>query len=154
MRVHVAGAVNVPGTFVLQASQRVADAVTAAGGIQAPRGSVRHVELTTADGTRSVDLWRFYALGDQTENPYLSGGDFIRVRPRDAQVDQMQIAGAVRTPGQIEYRDGDRVSDLVQFADGFALHADLARIPKAFFDCNAYVSMAFFAATLLDALRG
>jgi 4-hydroxybenzoate polyprenyltransferase len=30
--------------------------------------------------------------------------------------------------------------------------ADLAKIPKAFFDCNAYVSMGFFAATLIDAL--
>jgi 4-hydroxybenzoate polyprenyltransferase len=30
--------------------------------------------------------------------------------------------------------------------------ADLAKIPKAFFDCNAYVSMGFFATTLIDAL--
>jgi 4-hydroxybenzoate polyprenyltransferase len=30
--------------------------------------------------------------------------------------------------------------------------ADLAKIPKAFFDCNAYVSMGFFATTLVDAL--
>jgi 4-hydroxybenzoate polyprenyltransferase len=30
--------------------------------------------------------------------------------------------------------------------------AALAKIPKAFFDCNAYVSMGFFAATLIDAL--
>lgn len=30
--------------------------------------------------------------------------------------------------------------------------ADLAKIPKAFFDCNAYVSMGFFAATLIDAV--
>lgn len=29
---------------------------------------------------------------------------------------------------------------------------DLTKIPKAFFDCNAYVSMGFFAATLVDAL--
>jgi 4-hydroxybenzoate polyprenyltransferase len=28
---------------------------------------------------------------------------------------------------------------------------DLAQIPKAFFDCNAYVSVAFFAATAIDA---
>ncbi len=28
--------------------------------------------------------------------------------------------------------------------------ADLTKIPKAFFDCNAYVSMGFLAATLLD----
>lgn len=30
--------------------------------------------------------------------------------------------------------------------------ADLTKIPKAFFDCNAYVSMGFFAATLIDGL--
>lgn len=29
--------------------------------------------------------------------------------------------------------------------------AELAKIPKAFFDCNAYVSMGLFAATLIDA---
>jgi 4-hydroxybenzoate polyprenyltransferase len=38
---------------------------------------------------------------------------------------------------------------LVRTADGAA---DLAKIPKAFFDCNAYVSVAFFATTLGDAL--
>ena len=38
---------------------------------------------------------------------------------------------------------------LVRGKDG---KADLTKIPKAFFDCNAYVSMGFFAATLLDAL--
>ncbi|MBS2019179.1 MAG: UbiA family prenyltransferase [Deltaproteobacteria bacterium] len=38
---------------------------------------------------------------------------------------------------------------MVRGADG---KADLAKIPKAFFDCNAYVSMGFFATTLVDAL--
>lgn len=38
---------------------------------------------------------------------------------------------------------------LVRGKDG---KADLTKIPKAFFDCNAYVSMGFFAATLIDAL--
>ena len=38
---------------------------------------------------------------------------------------------------------------LVRGKDG---KADLGKIPKAFFDCNAYVSMGFFAATLIDAL--
>jgi 4-hydroxybenzoate polyprenyltransferase len=38
---------------------------------------------------------------------------------------------------------------LVRTADG---SADLAKIPKAFFDCNAYVSMGFFATTVIDAL--
>jgi 4-hydroxybenzoate polyprenyltransferase len=38
---------------------------------------------------------------------------------------------------------------LVRGKDGAA---DLAKIPKAFFDCNAWVSMGFFAATLIDAV--
>ena len=38
---------------------------------------------------------------------------------------------------------------LVRGKDG---GADLGKIPKAFFDCNAYVSLAFFAATLIDVL--
>ena len=38
---------------------------------------------------------------------------------------------------------------LVRGKDGTA---DLAKIPKAFFDCNAYVSMGFFVTTLVDAL--
>lgn len=38
---------------------------------------------------------------------------------------------------------------LVRGKDGAA---DLAKIPKAFFDCNAYVSMGFFATTVVDAL--
>lgn len=38
---------------------------------------------------------------------------------------------------------------LVRGKDG---KADLTKIPKAFFDCNAYVSMGFFAATLADTL--
>jgi 4-hydroxybenzoate polyprenyltransferase len=29
---------------------------------------------------------------------------------------------------------------------------DIAKVPKAFFDCNAYVSVGFFVATLIDAL--
>jgi 4-hydroxybenzoate polyprenyltransferase len=36
---------------------------------------------------------------------------------------------------------------LVRGKDG---RADLTKIPKAFFDCNAYVSLGFFGATLID----
>ena len=36
---------------------------------------------------------------------------------------------------------------LVRAAHG---SADLTKIPKAFFDCNAYVSAAFFVTTLVD----
>jgi len=38
---------------------------------------------------------------------------------------------------------------LVRGKDG---EANLSKIPKAFFDCNAYVSMGFFATTLIDVL--
>lgn len=143
VRVYVSGAVGRPGTYVLVANQRLADAVSAAGGILPDRGSVRNIEHTTSIGRRTADLWRFYALGDPKENPYLAGGDFVRVVPRESRADQLQVAGAVRTPGIIEYRAGDRVSDLIRFADGFATHADLARVTLTSTDFGTGQSRAF-----------
>ena len=85
------------------------------GGILPDRGSVRRIEYATFAGRRTADLWKFYAQGDLRENPYLSGGDFIRVTPRESRLDQLQVAGAVGTPGIIEYsrrRSGQRSDSL------------------------------------------
>jgi protein involved in polysaccharide export with SLBB domain len=128
VRVHVSGMVNVPGTYEFVAGQRLAEAVARAGDVVAGQGSARHVSRSEGGVTESFDLLAFYVHGDVSQNPYLTGGEHIRVAYREPREDQLQISGAVLNPGFVEFHPGDKVSDLIDFAYGFAPRADPARI--------------------------
>lgn len=128
VRVYVSGFVQRPGTFELSANQRLGDAVAMAGDVLPDVGSARNITVKAGGQTRSFDLLKFYSQGDMDQNPYLKGGDHIRVAPREPEVEQVQIAGAVPGPGWLEFRAGDRVSDLIAFAFGFQPGADLDQI--------------------------
>lgn len=125
VRVHVSGLVKQPGTYELFAHQRLADAVARAGDVLPEHGSARHVSRTRDGVTSIFDLLAFYADADLSQNPYLVGGEQIRVAPREPREDQLQISGAVLNPGFVEYNAGDRVSDLIRFAFDFLPRADL-----------------------------
>jgi len=120
--------VNVPGTYEFLASQRLADAVARAGNVVAQRGSARQVSRSLEGTTEFFDLLSFYVHGDASQNPYLTGGEHIRVAFREPREDQLQISGAVSKPGFIEFHPGDRVSDLIDFSYGFVPRADIDRI--------------------------
>jgi len=128
VRVHVSGLVRQPGTYELFAHQRLADALARAGEIILERGSLRHVTRTREGVTANFDLLAFYAFGDLSQNPYLAGGEHIRVEPREPREDQLQISGAVLSPGFVEYQQGDRVSNLIRFAFDFVPRADVNNI--------------------------
>jgi polysaccharide export outer membrane protein len=128
VRVYVSGLVKQPGTYELFAHQRLADAVSRAGEIVPERGSLRHVSRTLAGVTEEFDLLAFYAFADGSQNPYLVGGEQIRVAPREPREDQLQISGAVLSPGFVEFHAGDSVSDLLRFAFDFVPRADLDNI--------------------------
>jgi protein involved in polysaccharide export with SLBB domain len=128
VRVHVSGMVKVPGTYELLASQRLADAVARAGDVVPGRGSARQVSRSLGGTTESFDLLSFYVQSDASQNPYLAGGEHIRVAYREPREDQLQISGAVSNPGFIEFHPGDKVSDLIDFSYGFVPRADLDRI--------------------------
>ena len=124
VRVHVSGLVRDPGTYELFAHQRLADALARAGGVLPEKGSVRHVSRSLDTTETEFDLVAFYEHADRSQNPYLVGGEFIRVSPREPREDQLQISGAVNNPGFVEFHEGDHVTDLIKFAYGFTPHAD------------------------------
>ena len=128
VRVHVSGLVREPGTYELFAHQRLADALARAGNVLLERGSVRHVTRTLDGVENEFDPLAFYAQADLSQNPYLVGGEFITVRPREPRQDQLQISGAVNHPGFVEFHEGDLVSDLIRFAFDFAPRADFENI--------------------------
>ncbi|MGQ9853100.1 MAG: SLBB domain-containing protein [Candidatus Oleimicrobiaceae bacterium] len=91
--------------------------------------STRNILLRRRDGTTSrVDLPRFYATRSSNANPYLLNGDVIMVPRRDLSKDFLSIYGGVTAPGEYEYVEGDRLSDLLLISHGMTPLADSAHV--------------------------
>ena len=124
-KVHVSGAVPVPGRYTATPIARASDAIglAFADTTQPPvanaayRPSLRNVTLRRRDGTRrSLDLLRYFATGDVDHNPYLQDGDVVYVHAFDPDYEAVFIDGAIPFPGTYAYREGDTVSDLLMLA--------------------------------------
>ncbi|MCX6601263.1 MAG: SLBB domain-containing protein [bacterium] len=137
-RVHVTGLVEQPGTYVLPATARVADAVDLAGGLKRERAfargdtaskmiaSERRIELSSPDGTRAghADLLLFRRGGRLKANPYLRDGLTIHVPYPAGAFEQVGVFGAVPQSGLFEYVEGDQVADVIALGGGLAANAD------------------------------
>ncbi|HEU5194368.1 MAG TPA: SLBB domain-containing protein, partial [Methylomirabilota bacterium] len=114
--VTVSGEVERPGTVQAQATQRLHELVLNAGGVT-PRGSVRHVDVTTNGTTRQVDLLRFELGGDLSQNPYVVDNMRVHVPARGPAV---TLAGAVRRPGDYELGPDGSLRELLALTGGLA----------------------------------
>jgi protein involved in polysaccharide export with SLBB domain len=70
-----------------------------------------------------VDVQKYYSTKDEHWNPFLSYGDIIFVPRFEEKKDLFAVYGGVNVPGQIEYSEGDRITDAVQLAYGFTSRA-------------------------------
>jgi len=137
-RVHVTGLVGEPGTYVLPATARVADAVELAGGLKREKtfargdtaskvlASERRIELWNPDGTRAghADLLLFRRGGRLKANPYLRDGLTIHAPYPAGEWEQVGVFGAVPQSGLYEYVEGDDVADVIALSGGLAANAD------------------------------
>ena len=112
--VFIFGGVANPGIYTVTPLSRVSDLITVAGGPQAG-SSLRRVELTRDDLTRTIDLTRFSTHGELDANPTLTPADRVRV-PRAERL--VSIAGSVAFPGVYDLLAGEGIEDLIRFAGG------------------------------------
>ena len=148
--VNVTGFVQSPGTYQLSSISRLSDALKLAGNpgplitekgpsylqkIYSPEAksttyadslysnfqALRSVKLTRGKETKTYDYMKFVRMGDLEQNPILRDGDVINVGAVHTTV---TIVGEVYYPGEYEYIEGDRLSDLLNLAQGFTLSAD------------------------------
>lgn len=122
-KVSVIGAVNYPGTVTASPATRVSEAIDIGGGAS-PKASKRAITIFRQGKTLDVDLLPFYAFGDLTANPFIEGGDVIRVGVQDPK-DVVTIYGAVQRPGEWSFREGDSISSLIRYSLGFTADAFL-----------------------------
>lgn len=141
-RVHVTGQVNSPGTYILPATARVADAIVAAYGLKRERdfsrgdtawtilASQRRIELRDKNGkmTGRADMRLFLGGGKLEANPYLSDGITIFVPYLKESDDRISVFGEVFEGGLFEYVQGDCLSDVLVLAGGLTPTADKASV--------------------------
>ncbi len=83
--------------------------------------SSRSIIIHRGDMEIVADMLHFIKLGDMDANPYVNSGDRIEVKPYHGDI---TIYGEVHDRGVYEFKDGDRVIDLVGFGGGLTSVAD------------------------------
>jgi polysaccharide export outer membrane protein len=85
----------------------------------------RNVILKRNGQKQTLDLLKFFRLGEISQNPFLNDGDVIVVTPVHAVI---SIEGAVSKPGDYELKEGDTVKDILDLAFGITEDADLKHV--------------------------
>jgi protein involved in polysaccharide export with SLBB domain len=118
--VYVLGEVTTPGPVQMVPPFRLDRAISFADGTT-DRGSRRAVEIRDDDGTvQTVDLERFYRLGEEHHNPVLREGQTVFVPTRRP---MYSIIGEVWRGGYFEVIPGETIADAVELAGGFTPYA-------------------------------
>ena len=120
-KITIVGAVNVPGTYLVNPFTTISNAIAYAGGIK-EYASLRNIFLTKQNGEKhSFDLYDLLVDGDRTNDIVVSAGDTIVVNGTSNFV---EINGSVIRPMIYEYTESDSYEDLIRFALGLNSKAD------------------------------
>lgn len=128
-KVHVTGAVHLPGSYPATAVTRVSELVEMAGGVL-EGASLRRVELLRGDEPVYVDLAGFALGGRLDRNPTVTDGEVVRVPVR---VHTVYVSGAVENPGAYDPLPGERLSSLIDALGGLAGNVDSTAVLRSSF---------------------
>lgn len=127
-RVHVAGEVKFPGTFIAQAVDRVSEMIVEAGGIteRAWKGAI---EIRHTDGTKDVfNLAEFEMDGDISKDIYVQGGDVIHVPSVDLTKQYVYIEKDQEYAGVYQIKSGEKLIDFITRIRALKRNTDLSKI--------------------------
>ena len=124
-KITIVGAVNNPGTYLVNPFTTISNSLAYSGGIQ-QIGSLRNIRLIKPNGDSFVfDLYELLIDGDRTNDITIDSGDVIIV---GAASKFINITGMVKRPGTYEIIPGEDLSDLLKFALGFVGGANIEKI--------------------------
>jgi protein involved in polysaccharide export with SLBB domain len=111
----VSGAITNPGTYQVEGTYRLFDALRMANNHVLPPVSefdYREVKCTNRDTSAQYDLFRFLFLSDNSQNPYVYPGDYIHINWSSRRI---FISGSVRTPysGYLPIKSNETVGDFL-----------------------------------------
>ncbi len=155
IQVYVVGQASRPGTYTISSLSTLINALFASGGPSA-NGSMRAIELRRANRTvTTLDLYRFIALGDKSQDVLLQPGDVIVIPPVGPQV---AVTGAFDQAALYELKPGATISDVLAPGGGVPVLAAtqmalLERIDPQAIPARQVAQLALDAAGLRTVLR-
>lgn len=121
IQVNVMGEVGVAGTYTLPSLATLFHALYKAGGVN-ELGGLRAIRLFRDGELKSqVDIYDYILNGHAESDVALREGDLIMVAPYQKLVEMM---GQVKRPMLYEMREGESLTDLIDFAGGFSSEAN------------------------------
>lgn len=130
-KITIVGAVNNPGTYLVNPFTTISNALAYSGGIQTI-GSLRNIRLLRSNGDSfSFDLYELLIEGDRTNDITIQSGDVIVI---GAASKFINISGMVKRPGTYETLPGEDLSDILKFALGFSGGANTEKITLTMLD--------------------
>ncbi len=130
-KITIVGAVNTPGTYLVNPFTTITGALAYSGGIS-EIGSLRDIKLIRNNKEIfSFDLYDLLIKGDRSNDLTIEAGDTILINAANQFV---EISGAVKRPAIYEVLEGETLSNLVDFALGFNQTANKSNISVSFLD--------------------
>ncbi len=112
-RIYLAGETELPGTYFVQASDRVSDVLEIANGVTDWADGTR-IEIRDKSGEKLiVDLSEFYLDGVKEQNPYLNSGDVIYVPSIDVTRGYVIVEGNAEIASTLRTRTQYSASSLL-----------------------------------------
>ncbi len=127
-RVHVAGEVKFPGTFIAQAVDRVSEMIVEAGGVteRAWKGAI---EIRHTDGTKDLfNLSKFEMEGNISKDIYVQGGDVIHVPSVDLTKQYVYIEKDQEYAGVYQIASNEKLLDFITRIRALKRNTDLSKI--------------------------
>jgi len=130
-KINIVGAVNNPGTYLVNPFTTLTSALNYSGGIK-ENGSLRNIKLIKSNGEiYNYDLYDFLIFGSRSGDLPLDAGDTILIQGTDNFV---EIEGSVMRPMIYEVTENDKLGDLIEYALGFKRNSNKSKISVSFLD--------------------
>lgn len=115
VNVMVLGDVKTPGKYPLPQTGTLSDAIAAAGGLNPGEGQYPDARVGFPTGSvMQVSLEKLLHQGDTSQNVSLQDGSIVYI-PSPVTI-SIHVVGAVDKPGEIDLREGDRLSMAIAMA--------------------------------------
>lgn len=120
-KITIVGAVNTPGTYLVNPFSTISSALAYSGGITSV-GTLRKIKLIKNSGEEIIfDLYELLINGNRENDVTIDSGDVILVQ---AASNFVEIIGEVNRPGIYEIVEGETYEDLIKYSLGYTSMAN------------------------------